>query len=277
MPRRIESPSSINTLKKCPRKYYYSYIEKIKGLPNIHQVRGNIVHSVLEKFFDLDVSNLDMNNFEPELVHNVQKLMMQEWSAAEEKLKTLDLDSVKRRFYFEESTLMLLNWLAQFSHKVKGIGGNFPEVFKSLTPEREKELVAPQLFVKGIIDAIETHGNETRIMDYKTSKSFNEKDHKLQLAIYSLLYLENFGKMPDKVGIYFLKDRPKFIMVDDSLIQHARKEIEWMHAQTQGDIIEDYPRKPGPLCKWSTGQCEYFDICKPFQSKEYLDGSQRRN
>jgi len=267
MPRRIESPSSINTLKKCPRKYYYAYIEKIKGKPNIFQVRGNIVHTVLEKFFDFDVSHLNMNDFEPELVHRMQFSMLEEWQAAEDKLKELELTDAKRRFYFEESTLMLLNWLAQFSHKVKKIGGDFPEVFKSLTPEREKQLVIPQLFVKGILDAIEDHNDEIRIMDYKTSRSFNENDHKLQLGIYSLLYLENFGRMPDKAGIYFLKDKPRFIMVDDSLIAEARKEIEWMHQQTESDLADDYPRKTSPLCKWSTGQCEYFDICKPFSKK----------
>ncbi len=267
MPRRIESPSSINTLKQCPRKYYYSYIEKITGPPNVHQIRGNVVHKVLERFFDAEVDHLTRNDFEPELVHTMQMLMLEEWQAAKKKFDQLELDSTKLKFYFEESMLMVLNWLAQFSHKIKKTEGDFHEVFRSMTPEREKQLVCPPLFVKGIIDAIETHNDEIRIMDYKTSSSFNEHDHKLQLAIYSLLYMENFGKMPDKAGIYFLKDRPRFIMVDDSLIAEAKKEIAWMHEQTHSDHADDYPRKPGPLCKWSTGQCEYFDICKPFAQR----------
>ena len=55
---RIQSPSSINTHKQCPRKYWYSYVARLPSKPSIHLVRGTIVHAVLEKFFDTDVTNV---------------------------------------------------------------------------------------------------------------------------------------------------------------------------------------------------------------------------
>jgi ATP-dependent helicase/DNAse subunit B len=53
MPKRVQSPSSINTYNQCPRKYYYQYILKLPTRPSIHLVRGNIAHSVLEDFFSI--------------------------------------------------------------------------------------------------------------------------------------------------------------------------------------------------------------------------------
>jgi len=52
------------------------------------------------------------------------------------------------------------------------------------------------------------------IIDYKTSKK-NELnlDCLVQLAIYALLYREYFGRLPDKVGIHFLRYGERIIRV----------------------------------------------------------------
>ena len=73
MAKRVESPSSINTFKQCKRKYYYSYIEKLPSVPSIHLVRGNIAHSALEDFYDIDVSKFNEENCQKEFQQAVQK------------------------------------------------------------------------------------------------------------------------------------------------------------------------------------------------------------
>jgi len=262
MAKRIQSPSSINTYKMCPRKYYYSYIRGLKALPNIHQVRGSIAHTVLEKFFDQDVSDFSLNDFEGKLTVAVQNLLLNEWQDSEEQLANLNLSDKQRKFYFEETMLMLLNWLSHFCNSVKSQKGSFAEIFKSLTPVREKLFVSDKYQVKGYVDAIEDFNNELRIMDYKTSSSFDVGHHRLQLGVYCLLYNELHGKLPDKAGIYFLKDRPKFIDVDNELLEFAKKEIVLIHEKTVSDDVKDYPKKKSNLCKYSTGQCEFYDICQ---------------
>lgn len=262
MAKRIQSPSSINTYKMCPRKYYYSYIRELASLPNVHQVRGNIAHSVLEKFFDQDVGSFTMADFEEQLSGIMQSLLLAEWTSAEEKLAALDLSSAQRQFYFEETMLMLLNWLSHFTKKVKSHKGSFPEVFKKLTPEREKLFVSEALQVRGYIDAIENINNELSIMDYKTSNNLDVEHHRLQLAVYCLLYSEQHGRLPDKAGIYFLKDSPKFINVDKELLEFAKKEIALIHEKTVSDDVRDYPKNRSTLCKYTNGQCEYFDVCE---------------
>jgi hypothetical protein len=82
------------------------------------------------------------------------------------------------------------------------------------------------------------------------------------LAIYALLHQELKGELPHKVGIYFLKDKPKVIKVDTQLLEFAKREIELIHQKTESDDVCDYPKKQSGLCKYSTGQCEFFDVCQ---------------
>lgn len=262
MAKRIQSPSSMNTYKMCPRKYYYAYIKELESLPNIHQVRGSIAHTVLEKFFDQDVSDLTFEDFEGKLTFMMQTLLVTEWQDGEEHLAKLDLSDNQRKFYFEETMLMLLNWLGDFCNTLRVQRGSFQEVFKKLTPIREQLFISEVLQARGYIDAIETINNELRIMDYKTSSSFDIDHHRLQLGVYCLLYQELKGKLPDKAGIYFLKDKPKFINVDQELLDFAKEEIKLIHEKTVSDDINDYPKKKSNLCKYSTGQCEFFDVCE---------------
>jgi RecB family exonuclease len=262
MAKRVQSPSSIKLYHQCPRKYFYQYIRQLETLPNIHQVRGNIAHTVLEKFFDIPLQDLTIDNFKQRLTTVLQELLFQEWAAAKPKLKTLDLSSDQNQFYFEETLLMLINWLEHFSNEILAQEGTFEERFRLLTPTREKFYLSKTFNVRGYIDAIEKFNDQIRIMDYKTSSSFNLEDHRLQLAIYALLYQELHGILPDFAGIYFLKDKPKFIKVDKQLLEFAKKEIELIHQKTESEDICDYPKRPSGLCKYSTGQCEFFDVCQ---------------
>ena len=77
------------------------------------------------------------------------------------------------------------------------------------------------------MDAILHVDEQVHIIDYKTNARFDMKESiKLQLAIYSLLYSELYGKMPDKVGIFFLRHKLKMMKVDEDLLKLAKQEIE---------------------------------------------------
>jgi CRISPR/Cas system-associated exonuclease Cas4 (RecB family) len=265
MGKRVQSPSSIKTYKQCPRKYYYNYIEKRPQIPNIHQVRGNIAHSVLENFFDINTTQIDLGDYRQKLKLVVQEGLVKEWHNYKGKLEEVGLEKQQELQYFEETLFMLFNWLEQFFDKVDEEEGSFTQRFRKLTPERELEYRSEKLMVRGFIDAIENRNGTIRVMDYKTNKSFKIRDHTLQLAIYSLLYLEKHGEMPHQVGIYFLKDKEQVMNVDKKLVDLARKEVSAIHLLTKTDHVDDYPRRVTPLCKWSTGQCEHYDVCNPHQ------------
>lgn len=262
---RIQSPSSISTYLHCPRKYYYIYVKKIKIKPSIHLVRGTIAHSVLEDFFDLPNQIVNELNFFNILKMHIENLFVHYWDKNSGKLNELGLDEKTLQFYFDETLVMLLNWWDIFSKKIEkeiANGNNFQSSFKIMTPVREQHYISQKLSVQGYVDALFKKGDDDIIIDYKTSKrSEITEAYRLQLGIYSILYQEKFGKFPYKVGLFFLKDDEILIKPDESLIVNAIEKINHVHKMTESLKIEDYPMKPGPLCKWRTGCCDFYNKC----------------
>ena len=263
--RRVESPSSINTYKQCPRKYFYQYIMKYPTAFNIHTVLGNVVHSILEKFYDQDIRSYTDLDYGSAFQGHIQELLMKQWAEAKPKLAQINIVGDIEKHYFEEAALMLLNWVDKLCAKIRAYPGDFHEAFAAIKPTREREYKSAALSVRGFIDAIEDGQGRVRLMDYKTSKRFEmSHEYKLQLGIYALMYTEQHGQAPEEVGLYFLKDPYQFeytIPVNQDLLDFARVEIEVMHINTQASAIEDYPKHVTSLCKWSTGQCDFYDRC----------------
>ncbi|MCB9359356.1 PD-(D/E)XK nuclease family protein [Candidatus Woesearchaeota archaeon] len=262
MARRIQSPSSINTYKQCPRKYYYVYIKKLQTLPSIHLIRGSIAHSALEDFFKVDVDKLPETEISLLLKGLLKDFLLQKWNSAKDELEELDMTEAQRLFYYEETEQMLMFWIEGLMKKLSKDKDGFKIAFKKWIPRTEEEYISEQHQIKGFIDAIHEVEDEIIVMDYKTSKRDHiTPEYKLQLAIYALLYQEKHGKLPTKAGINFLRHGERMIDVDEELLKLARFEIEQIHAATESDLKDDYPRKPSPLCKWHSGQCDFYDLC----------------
>lgn len=267
--KRLQSPSSMNTYLQCPRKYFYIYKLRIPGSPSIHLVRGSVAHLVLEKLYSI-VPEVIGENYKADLKVIVIEMLKKFWRDSKSKFDELKMPEQEMQGYFDETKEMLLKFLDVIIKRIdeqvaKGL--SFPEAFKAITPKVEAEYLSWDYYVKGFIDVIETVDGKVRLMDYKTSKRAKMTDaYKLQLAVYALLYQEKHKKLPDEVGIYFLKHDEMCLPVNEELIKHAQFTIEQIHMSTDTDELSDYPQKQTPLCKWSTGQCDYYDYC--FKNKE---------
>lgn len=265
---RTQSPSSINTYKQCPRKYYYIYIKRLSTKPSIHLVRGTIVHETLELFFERSIQ-YSTGNLLTDLQLHTLTILKERWAAHDKEVSSLDLTVAEIVNYKEETTFMILNWINYFWAKIEDRmkrGLSFEAAFKVLTPRREEEYLSEEYKIRGYIDAIHEENGHVQIMDYKTSKhAVISEEYRLQLAIYALLYNKTHGRVPDKVGIFFLKHGEQLLDVNDELIKHADLEIRWVHERTQTDDIRDYPKKPGPLCNY----CDFYENC--FGQKEIGD------
>ncbi len=271
MPKRIQSPSSINLYKQCPRRYFYSYILKYPTAENIHCVRGTIVHTALERFFDLEPEKIDPIKYKQHLALHLKKRFTDAWSKARKRLLKVGLNQDELQLYHDDSVQQLANWL---NHQFKLIDkkiktSDFLTAWNSIKPHSREVLYKDlDLSIRGYVDAIHKEGEHVTVIDYKTSKKFDiTPEYKLQLGIYALMYERKHGIAPQKAGIWFLKDRLKTIDIDEELIKNAKFEIEQIHFATESDQISDYPKKQGPLCKYSTGQCDFFDVCKPFANR----------
>ena len=263
---RVQSPSSINTFKHCPRKYFYQYVRKLPIRENIHLIRGKLTHTVLEKFFEIDPKILNEDNYVEELTYYLKNLFHALWSKHKSRIVKLGLTEDQIVFYYEETILMLANWLNHQFGRMRAMmdqTDDFIQVFKGITPETIEEALKSDIhMVRGFVDYIEIKGDKIKIMDYKTSKKKElSAPYKLQLAIYALMYEEKYGKRADKVGLWLLKHGEIVIDVNQELIDLAKFEIEQIHYNTQSKVIADYKRSEGPLCRWSTGQCDFYDFC----------------
>ena len=136
---RMQSPSSINTFKQCPRRYYYTYIKKYPTMPSIHLVRGSIAHSVLEDLFD---EELDLEEWHIVFHRKVLELLDKRWDEASDELSELDLEKGQLDFYYKETKQMLLNWANDFQKRFQEElvqTKDLEETFENLTPVRERE------------------------------------------------------------------------------------------------------------------------------------------
>lgn len=267
--KRVQSPSSINTYIQCPRKYFFIYNLKLPCKPSIHLVRGSAAHSALEDFF-LIMPEIIGEDYHTELKIILLSLLNKHWKKSEGDLSKLELTDSEINMFYKETQQMLSNWAGQFTGKIDSLvrnGMSFANAFEKLKPITEEEYKDEELMVRGFIDAIEKNEG-VRLMDYKTSKRAHITDaYRLQLGIYAMLYERKHGKRPDKVGIYFLREGEQVIDVDDSLILDAKFQIEQIHSETENnDDINKYPKKESPLCKWSSGQCDFYEYC--FQGKK---------
>ena len=259
---RIQSPSSINIFRQCPRKYYYQYKERLPTSTSIHLLRGLIVHNVLEDFFSLDLSPALNDEFSLKTV--LLEFFKNKWAAEQIKILALGLPEDAVKMYYEESINMLLFWFNSFYSKLSALSKihGTEQAFKILTPRVEEEYISTKRGVRGYIDAIHETDNQIKILDYKTSsKDTLTDDYKLQLAIYALLYEEKHGRRPNELAINFLKFGERYVEVTDKLLESAKKEIQWIHANTSSDNKNDYPKNVTPLCKWSNGQCDFYKVC----------------
>lgn len=265
---RIQSPSSILTYQQCPRKYYYRYIERLATGSSIHLIRGVVIHKVLEDIYDIDVSKLPQENFFYALKIILHEQFRKEWYSKSAELATLKLTPEQLEMYHEESKMMITNFYHYLREKMSPLMKEMTavEAFKLVAPQREVLLESPKHLVKGYIDAIQTEfidGKErTVIIDYKTSKKLAiTPEYTLQLGIYAMMHEEHFH-IPEEVGIFFLKHGQELRKpVTPELIDHAKETCMAVQMKTKSSQIEDYPMKPTPLCKWRTGQCDYYELC----------------
>lgn len=260
MAQRMQSPSSINCFKQCPRKYYYRYIARLPTKSSIHLVRGTIAHSVLEHFF-ADAPERGTGDLSTDLQRHALLLLERFWEEHREELESLDETPEELAAYKDETRLMVSRWVMHFLERLRGLTGSGlsdEEAFAALTPSREEEYRDEELQVRGYIDAIESEGGQVMLIDYKTSKKPEiTQEYRLQLGIYALLYLRRHQKLPAGVGIHFLRHDRQVMEVNDELLLDAQFEIEQVHMLTQSDSVADYPKQESPLCNW----CDYYDIC----------------
>jgi ATP-dependent exoDNAse (exonuclease V) beta subunit len=164
------------------------------------------------------------------------------WNSRKKQIHNLGLSKNDVKGFYDDSIEMLLKWLNTYT---KGISKGLKK------PKTEFRLFSKKHGIMGIIDAIYEHNSKVYIIDYKTgAKDTISRDVKVQIAIYALLYKENFKKMPHTVSIVFLKPQTiKRFRVTDELINQAISICKKIHEKTISDDESQYPCTCGGWCE----------------------------
>jgi CRISPR/Cas system-associated exonuclease Cas4 (RecB family) len=246
------SPTAVNAYYGCPRRFFYHYIEKIKVKPNIHLLKGIVVHSVMESFYN------KYGNDYYKLLDKFWKLKLPELKLTGANLED-EYNDCKNILKVDETILKVkLEGLAA-SGKFK----NENEAFDSIKPRFSEEfLESKALNLCCKIDRIDINRftGITTLGDYKTSKMYGielSEDYLRQHVIMAIIYNEVKGTLPN-FGVtiflrYGLSDR---VRITSDLVKWGFDQINYVNEKIKSTKIEDYPKKE-VFCKY----CDYFDIC----------------
>jgi len=166
----FNSASSINTFNNCPRKYFFKYKQRLPEKPNINTLGGSIVHQAIQE---------KVKNPDQEITEIFEKI----WETQASELNKLGLTKAALNEQYFAYRQMALNWEKDFDPKVK--------------IQCEKKLFSGRFQLIGFIDEIIEKAGKIILMENKTSKFERVlPEHKLQLAIYVLLFKEAYGRVP---------------------------------------------------------------------------------
>jgi len=259
IPQTTISPSSINTYCKCPREYFYNYILKLPVRPNIHLIKGIMVHTTLENFF---------RGYKPNFDKTLATYFVKAWLSNKKQLAKLELSTEILKKERQDCINILKSYLYKFKHTINDLveGGkaeNESHAYYLLKPKfKELKVENEDLHCKGFIDRIhkDFDGNIT-LGDYKTSKKYGiglTKDYRRQISIYALLYKLQEHITPDFTSVIYLRyGEEYFLEVTPSLLKYAREIIIDTYNKTRSINIEDYPKKENKLCSW----CNFQNVC----------------
>jgi ATP-dependent helicase/DNAse subunit B len=234
------SASRVNTYQQCPRKYYYSYVEKLPGKEWAHFDLGTLAHGVLEYFHETFKKDGDSTGL---------KTLMK--SAFQKQRKEME----KEKELLPEILLEARNLLQEYldNIEVQGIGSEIISLEEKFNiPLNDKYCV------RGVVDRIDKDPDGIyHIKDYKTNK--NKKYMKpFQLQTYGIHLLDKFPEVTRFRGSYVMLrfggmlvpydfNEEDVIKVKKNLIEFADKIIE----------EERWITKPSRLCDW----CDFKGPC----------------
>lgn len=235
--------SQMDKFLSCSLNYFYQYILKFKENTVLEEeleasTKGTILHHVMENLYRPYLSTPQKPIYiTPDLVKDLEKKVPLLLDEAFKEAYSDDLNNVNtgiNHIFYIVSRDIILNWL----RKERRLLEKYPnKSLQILALEEEFVIdikscvngVEKPLRLKGIIDRIDSWGEEIRILDYKSGKVASEhvkltnkgnksmvdlaedivnqrikqteKDYSLQLMIYSYLYYKFSGVYTSKSGI----------------------------------------------------------------------------
>ncbi len=246
------SPSRAGDFKQCPLLYRFRAVDRLPETPSPAQVRGIVVHAVLEELFGLPAAERT-----PDRAH---ALLSPVWQRSREERPEL-----AELFTDDEA---LAGWLESASRLIDGYFTL--EDPRRLDPEARELLVETELssgvLLRGYIDRLDVAPTgEIRVVDYKTGtapREIGEAKALFQMKFYALVLWRLRGAVPRQLRLMYLADRQSLTYTpDEAELTRFERTLDavWQAILRAGKTGDFRPNK-SRLCDW----CAHQSRCPAF-------------
>lgn len=246
------SPSRAADFKLCPLLYRFRAIDRLPERPGHAQVRGTLVHAVLERLFDLPAAQRT-----PAAAVALLEPVWQELTEATPELAAA--------LFAGADDPEPAEWLASAVPLV--------EAYFRLEDPRAVEPAARELLLetelasgvvlRGYVDRLdESPSGGLRVVDYKTGaapRPVGELRALFQLKFYALALLRDRGTVPEELRLYYLADGEMLSYRPDAaeLLRYSRiLDALWVAIRAAG-ATGDFRPNPGRICDF----CDHRARC----------------
>lgn len=256
------TPSKLGRFVNCPLAFRYSYIEHLPEPASIYQLRGTLVHVVLQQLF-AEVTPCERT---PE---RARAILEAAWPAfrSDDEFLALELDEAATASFLREIHSLLARYFALED----------PTQVRPVGVELDLHAEVDGIDLHGIIDRLD-HLPDGRfvLVDYKTGRSPRAERSRSRLTgvqFYALLCERVLGVRPSEVRLMYLGDQ--VVVVDEPTDQsmrglRQRATAVWA-AIERACATEDFRPNPSPLCK----TCAFRGTCPAVAAESNLVGAAR--
>jgi putative RecB family exonuclease len=280
------SPSRAADFKTCPLLYRFRSIDRLPERPSFDQLRGTLVHAVLERLFDLPA--------EERTPQRAAELVAPQWTrmlTEHEELADLFADGATAdgAAAEEDTEPAVAEATEPAAGKVSAgawepdetgflasttdlLGGYFAvEDPRRLEPAERECLVTTEvdegrLVLRGYIDRLDVSAaGDLRVVDYKTGGAPREAFEAralFQLKFYALVLWRTRGVVPRVLRLLYLKDAEICDYAPDTgELERFERTLVALWAAIERALAErDFRPKPSRLCGW----CSHQALCPAF-------------
>ncbi len=246
------SPSRAGDFKQCPLLYRFRAIDRLPERSTRAQIRGTVVHTVLERLFELPA---------PERVPAAARALV---APAWEELRGEHPELVEELFTGPNDPELPV-WL-------ESAGGLLEAYFRledprRLEPEARELLVETELdsglLLRGYLDRLDVAPTgQLRVVDYKTGaapRQVAEARVLFQMKFYALALLHLRGVVPTQLRLLYLADSESLTYEpDEAELRRFERTLDaiWTAILTAGRT-GDFRPNPSRMCDW----CSHKALC----------------
>jgi len=244
------SPSRASDFMQCPLLYRFRVIDRLPSPPSPAAARGTLVHSVLERLFDLPAAERT-----PDAAAALVGPQWQQLVETEPELAAM-LETDENRTedsWFAEAVQLINTWFVLED----------PTRLEPAERELYVEAEFDGLTLRGYVDRLDVAPNGAlRVVDYKTGRSPSEHFEAkalFQMKFYALVLWRLRGVLPQMLQLVYLgnSELMRYSPDEADLVATERKVKALWTAIERAATTGDWRPRTSRLCDW----CDYKHLC----------------